>query len=115
MSAPDKATAEIFATRKIEHGEAREIAQRLVNSHFHKEPCARITIPAERDRDDDILIMSYIRQQQQAHEELYEALILAEGHLADELVLNNTTIHPIGDCPVLRRVRSALAKARGAQ
>ena len=113
MSAPDKATAEIFATRKIEHGEAREIAQRLVNSHFHKEPCARITIPAERDRDDDILIMSYIRQQQQAHEELYAALDRAR-----EKLQTFASEHPDpgpDTWAVLDEIRAALAKARGAQ
>ena len=43
--------------------------------------------------------------------QLYEALEAAEDHLADDL--NNTALHPVGDCPVLREVRAALAKARG--
>ena len=43
--------------------------------------------------------------------ELYEALEAAEGHLADDL--NNTALHPVGDCPVLWKVRAALAKVRG--
>ena len=49
--------------RQISHMEAREIAQRLINSHFHKEPCARVSIPARPDYDDDLLILSYIKQQ----------------------------------------------------
>lgn len=56
-------TKSIYTTRKIDHDEAREIAQRLINSHFRKEPHARVGIPARPDYDDDLLIYAYINQQ----------------------------------------------------
>jgi hypothetical protein len=49
--------------RVITHDEAQESAQRLINSHFHKEPHARIGIPARPGYDDDLVICQYIRQQ----------------------------------------------------
>jgi hypothetical protein len=51
--------------RIIGHDEAREIASRLINSHFHKEPHARVGIPARPDYDDDLLISTYIKQQRE--------------------------------------------------
>jgi hypothetical protein len=54
--------------RVISHAEAREVATRLINSHFNKEPHARVGIPARPDYDDDILIVSYIKQQQEKEE-----------------------------------------------
>jgi hypothetical protein len=58
--------AAIETKRAIGHAEAREIAHRFINSHFHprRGDGARITIPADTERDDDILILSYIGQQQ---------------------------------------------------
>jgi hypothetical protein len=53
-----------YTKRTISHSEARESAQRLVNSHFHQEPHARIGIPARIDYDDDCLIYAYIEQQE---------------------------------------------------
>lgn len=53
----------IHTTRTITHEEAREIAQRLINSHFHQSPGARVGIPARPDYDDDLLIHAYIDQQ----------------------------------------------------
>lgn len=55
----------IYTTRIISHDEAREIAQRLINSLFRKEPYARIGIPARPDYDDDLLICAYIEQQRE--------------------------------------------------
>ena len=52
-----------MTAREITHDEAREVAQRLVNSHFQKEPRARVGIPARPDYDDDLLIHAYIEQQ----------------------------------------------------
>lgn len=51
--------------RTITHEEAHEIARRLIASHFHRTDCetARASIPANPDRDDDLLINSYIKQQ----------------------------------------------------
>lgn len=54
----------ILTDREISHAEAREIAQRLINSHFNNPgPHARTSIPARPDHDDDLLIMAYIEQQ----------------------------------------------------
>jgi hypothetical protein len=53
----------IFTTRTISHDEAREVARRLINSHFRREPGARVGIPARPDYDDDLLICAYIEQQ----------------------------------------------------
>ena len=52
-------------TRTITHEEAHEIARRLIASHFNRTDCetARASIPANPDRDDDLLINSYIKQQ----------------------------------------------------
>lgn len=52
-------------TRTITHEEAHEIARRLIASHFRRTDCetARASIPANPDRDDDLLINSYIKQQ----------------------------------------------------
>lgn len=55
---------EILTKRPISHVEAREVAQRLINSHFRNEPHARIGIPRRPDYDDDLLIMAYIRQRE---------------------------------------------------
>jgi hypothetical protein len=54
----------LTTSRQIDHKEAREIAQRLINSHFNQEPCARVGIPARVDYDDDLLMMAYIDQQE---------------------------------------------------
>lgn len=54
----------VFTTREIGHDEAREVARRLINSHFRQEPHARIGIPARPDYDDDLLILAYIKQQE---------------------------------------------------
>lgn len=56
-------TVDIHTKRKISHDEADEIVRRLINSHFHKEPYARVGIPARPDYDDDLLICAYIEQQ----------------------------------------------------
>ena len=98
--------------------DAREISIMATNPRTKGPYCVAVAIPCGAGRSDRYLAPEMTEADAHliaAAPELYEALILAEGHLADELVLNNTTIHPIGDCLVLRRVRSALAKARGAQ
>lgn len=43
----------------ISHDQAREAAQRLINSHFREEPCARIGIPARPGYDDDLSSRSH--------------------------------------------------------
>lgn len=52
--------------REISHAEAKEAARRLVNSHFRNEDGARVSIPANPNRDDDIVLMSYIAQRERA-------------------------------------------------
>lgn len=58
---------DILTKRTISHDEAREAMQRLVNSHFNndreKHEHARMSIPANPDRDDDLLLAAYIEQQ----------------------------------------------------
>jgi hypothetical protein len=53
-----------FTKRPISHEEAYEVARRLTNSHFRREPCARVSIPARPDYDDDLLLIAYIKQQE---------------------------------------------------
>jgi hypothetical protein len=56
--------AELLTDRKISHEEARQIAQRLINSAFRNgKDEAHFEIPANKERDDDLLIMAYIHQQ----------------------------------------------------
>lgn len=56
--------AELLTDRAISHDEAREIAQRLINSAFRNDSDqARFRIPADREHDDDLLMMAYIHQQ----------------------------------------------------
>lgn len=57
-----------LTTRPISHTEARDAVQRLVNSHFNNpEPCehGRFSIPANVERDDDLVLMAYIQQQEE--------------------------------------------------
>ena len=54
----------ILTKRHISHDEAWEAVNRLTNSHFRREPCARVGIPARPDYDDDLVLMAYIRQQE---------------------------------------------------
>lgn len=60
--------SEHYTKRTISHEEAKESARRLINSHFRREPCARVGIPARPDYDDDLLIMAYICQREEAEQ-----------------------------------------------
>jgi len=57
----------ILTQRQISHNEAREAMQRLVNSHFNNpretHEHARMSIPVNPDRDDDLVLAAYIEQQ----------------------------------------------------
>ena len=59
--------AEALTGRPISHDEAQEATLRLINSHFNNprdtHEHARISIPANPDRDDDLILFAYIRQQ----------------------------------------------------
>jgi ribosomal protein S2 len=66
--------------RTISHVEAKEIARRFIGGHFSNTDAdgrrihPRITIPANTERDDDILLVSYIEQQRKENERLRTAL-----------------------------------------
>lgn len=51
--------------RPISHSEAREAAQRLINSHFGNQPHARTAVPPRPDYDDDMVLCAYIAQQRE--------------------------------------------------
>lgn len=57
----------ILTKRPISHDEASAAVQRLVNSHFNNHPDThehgRMSIPANPDRDDDLVLSAYIEQQ----------------------------------------------------
>jgi len=74
--------ARLWTERRISHEEARYIAQRLINSHFHQEPCARVSIPARPGYDDDLLILSYIDQQSTELTRLRSELSSAQARCA---------------------------------
>jgi hypothetical protein len=75
-------TGEDYLTqRPIGHDEGRQVAQRLVNSHFHQEPQARVTIPARPDCDDDLLITAYIEQRRAAEAAAAERIAELGGML----------------------------------
>lgn len=63
---------DVLTKRPIGHDEAREAMQRLVNSHFNndreKHEHGRMSIPANPDRDDDLVLSAYIKQQREAAE-----------------------------------------------
>lgn len=78
MSNPreDKATE-----RPVSHDEAHKIAQRLINGSFRRDGESlevgkrpQFSIPANRDRDDDLRICDYIDQQKAAQSDLVKAL-----------------------------------------
>ena len=64
----------LYTDRLIDHDEAQEIAQRFINSHFRREPCARVGIPARPDYDDDLLILAYIKQSRDTSNDLQRVL-----------------------------------------
>ena len=69
---------DILTDRLIDHGEAREAMQRLVNSHFNNDRAkcehARMSIPANPDRDDDLVLSAYIKQRRQTSDDLQRIL-----------------------------------------
>ncbi|MCJ2075407.1 hypothetical protein MKK68_07010, partial [Methylobacterium sp. E-016] len=50
--------------RVVSDEEAKAAARRLINSHFRNADSARVSIPANPDRDDDLVLMSYIAQRE---------------------------------------------------
>lgn len=49
--------------RPVTHAEAGASAQRLINSHFHNQDRARVSIPCN-PADDDIIVTDYIIEQE---------------------------------------------------
>ena len=61
--------SEFWETKRVvSHEEAKAAARRLINSHFRNEDSARLSIPANPDRDDDLVLLSYIAQRQRGDE-----------------------------------------------
>ena len=59
--------SDFLTKRKISHDDARAIMRRFNNSHWRGKQngeCARYTIPADPERDDDLLMDAYIAQQE---------------------------------------------------
>lgn len=87
-------------TRTISHNEAHEIAQRFIDRHFgnrdkanNAEIMPRIHIPADPDRDDDLLISAYIDQQQARETRLLE-VAEALWQLLDDIDTLSDSMHP---------------------
>lgn len=59
---------DVFTKRAIGHDEARECARRFIDGHFNNpgRERPRASIPARPDYDDDLLLLSYIKQQEAA-------------------------------------------------
>lgn len=73
MTASDTGETRAFweTPRAIPHDEACEATARLVNSHFKNDAeRARVSIPANPGRDEDLLVMSYVRQQRRNEADL---------------------------------------------
>lgn len=78
--------------RAVPHDEAKQIAQRLINSAFGNDNRARFSIPCRPDHDDDCLIMAYIDQQTAALAESERRVKDREARLAHMLTLNKEQI-----------------------
>ncbi|MBE7204680.1 MAG: hypothetical protein INR70_43735 [Parafilimonas terrae] len=57
---------EWMTSRTVTHAEAEEASRRLINSHFRNPDGARVSIPANPDRDDDLILTAYIAQRKVA-------------------------------------------------
>lgn len=70
--------------RTISHDEAREIAQRFINMHFNNEgEHSRASIPADQERDDDLLICAYIAQRRREETALSSRVRALEAALRE--------------------------------
>ena len=92
---PDRAFWE--TAREIPHIEAREAARRLVNSHFRNPDSARVSIPANPEQDDDLVLHSYIRQQARKADDAITAGIQA-GLEAAIRGIDATILNLGGEC-----------------
>lgn len=108
---------DIYTKRPISHDEARAIADRLIASHFRKHDSenARITIPADPERDDDLLIGAYILQQRAATAER-DAAVAREAvcrEALDNAEAVMSIVEPRSDkaeyLRCLKQIRSAVA------
>lgn len=53
----------------VGHDEAEAILHRFCNSHFGSGERARVSVPADPLRDDDVRLLAYIAQQRRADDE----------------------------------------------
>jgi len=73
-----------LTARIVPHVEATAIATRFCNSHFNNPPPAehaRVSIPANPERDDDLLLFAYIRQREAEEDRAAEFT----RHMADKV------------------------------
>lgn len=71
----------------ISHDKAAESLQRLINSHFNQGTSARVSIPAQPDYDDDLILSRYIEQQRAAKLTLTPEAIARVREALDGIVL----------------------------
>lgn len=94
----------IYTTRHISHDEAQEALSRFEASHFHKtdKEHARISIPADPDRDDDLILGAYIRQQASSDKAYQEVIEAAKQHEREYATFDS---HTETKCPLCLAVR----------
>jgi len=110
------APQEMTAVRIIEHKEALEIAQRLINSAFGNDNRARFSIPCRPHHDDDCLIMAYIAQREMERNRLTAAetaRAAAEAEAARLRAALNLHAPACHICSTRSRVHSAFCSAVG--
>lgn len=125
MSA-EQELAGIRARHRITHEEARDAAYRFVNHYFGntgRKP--EITIPADPETNSDIVLLSYIEQQDETVAALVKALEEALGWcpdcygsgvvytVEDETDIGVSRGASAVDCPMCTKAREVLNTAKG--
>lgn len=97
--------------REITHDEAKEAAARFIDGNFKNdnEP-PRISIPANPDRDDDLVLMSYIAQQRRLRAQPSPREVALEKAL-QEMIDANAYIPITGDFERRRKARDGAIAA----
>ena len=91
---------EWMTSRTVTPAEAEEASRRLINLHFRNPDGARVSIPADADRDDDLVLTAYIAQRKVA---CYEA-----AQRARDAIERVERIARQVDNSDIRRIRPAL-------
>ena len=92
----------------------KEAIEKAEVSPFFFKDANRISLELPHSCDDPDCPGAVNKRKLEMFEEMVAALQEAEGHLAEELAdARFTAVHPGGHCPVLDRVRTVLAKAKG--